>query len=96
MDITNELVEHLENLAKLKLAEKEVENLKKDMASILDYMKLLDEVNVEGYEAMRSPVKENMKPREDVPIPSDPSKILREAPKLEKNLIKVSSIHATK
>ncbi|WP_456400874.1 Asp-tRNA(Asn)/Glu-tRNA(Gln) amidotransferase subunit GatC [Mesoaciditoga sp.] len=94
MKITNELIEHLENLAKIKLEANEVERIKKDMEDILNYMKLLDEVNVDGYDAMRSPVEMNMEPREDRPIPFDSSKILKEAPKLENNLIPVSSIHA--
>jgi len=94
MEITDELVKHLENLAKLELKDDEVEKLKKDMENILEYMKLLDEVKVDEYEPMKSPIEESMRPREDVPLPFDPSKILKEAPRLEKNLIPVSSIHA--
>ena len=94
MEITNELIVHLERLAKIKLEEKEVEKIKKDMENILEYMKLLDEVDVQGFEPMRSPVEVKMEPRQDLPIPFDSSKILKEAPKLEDNLIPVSSIHA--
>ncbi len=93
MKITDDLVEHLENLAKLKLKDEEVESLKKDMESILEYMRLLDDVNVEEYEAMRSPFEEEMKPRQDEVRAFDASKVLKEAPNLQDGLIKVSSIH---
>ncbi len=93
MKITDDLVEHLENLAKLKLKDEEVESLKKDMESILEYMRLLDDVNVEEYEAMRSPFEEEMKPRQDEVREFDASKVLKEAPNLQDGLIKVSSIH---
>ncbi len=94
MQINRELVRHLENLSKLRLKDDEIERIKKDMMDILEYMKLLDEVDVSGYQAMTSPIESPLKLREDRPIKFDASKILKEAPKLENNLIPVSSIHA--
>lgn len=94
MQITLKLVEHLEKLAKLRLKDDEVERIKKDMADILEYMKLLDEVDVSGYQGMTSPIETSLELREDQAIKFDASKILKEAPRLENNLIRVSSIHA--
>ncbi len=94
MQITDELVEHLETLAKLRLKDNEIERIKKDMTDILEYMKLLDEVDVSGYQAMTGPVESPLELREDRATKFDASKILKEAPKLENNLIPVSSIHA--
>lgn len=94
MQITLELVEHLEKLAKLRLKDDEIERIKKDMVDVLEYMKLLDEADVSGYQAMTSPIETSLELREDLPIKFDASKILKEAPRLENNLIRVSSIHA--
>lgn len=91
--ITDELIEHLGKLAKLRLKREEIESLKVDMESILEYMKLLDDVDAKRYEAMRGPFEEEMKPRKDEVRPFEASKVLKGAPNLQDNLIKVSSIH---
>ncbi len=93
MQITDELVEHLERLSKLKLKKEEIESLKKDMENILEYVKLISEANVSGYEAIRGPFENNMVPRKDEVKEFDSSKVLKEAPSMENGLLKVSSLH---
>ncbi|BBJ27400.1 Asp-tRNA(Asn)/Glu-tRNA(Gln) amidotransferase subunit GatC [Athalassotoga saccharophila] len=94
MEITDELVEHLERLSKLKLREEEIEKMKKDMKEILEYMKLLDEVDVEGYSPLFTPIEDPMRLRKDEPVTEDPSKILELVPRLKGDFISVPSIYA--
>lgn len=95
MEITNELIKHLESLAKIRLKEDEVSKIKKDMSDILEYMKMIDEVDVSGYEPMRSPVENALELRKDVPVNFDASKIMKQVPKIKNGLIQVSSISST-
>lgn len=94
MDINDELMEHLENLSKLKLKESEIEKMKIDMNEILEYMKLLDEANVEAYEPMITPIEEPMTPRKDTSYQQDPSKLLDLVPHLKDDLVLIPSIYA--
>ncbi|PLV59007.1 Asp-tRNA(Asn)/Glu-tRNA(Gln) amidotransferase subunit GatC [Thermotoga sp. KOL6] len=57
--VTKELVLHLENLARLELSEEQRQSLMKDFQEILDYVELLNEVEVEGVEPMYTPVENN-------------------------------------
>jgi len=95
VEITNELIEHLENLAKIRLKESEVSRIKKDMSDVLEYMKMIDEVDVSGYEPMRSPVENPLELREDTPVRFDASEIMKQVPKIKNGLIQVSSISRT-
>jgi len=45
--ISKEQVKHIAKLARLSLSEKEVEKFQKQLGDILDYIKILDELNVE-------------------------------------------------
>lgn len=92
MEITNKLIKHLENLAKIQLKEEEVEKIKRDMANILEYMKMIDEVDVSKYDPMRSPLEESLRLREDVSKNSDAAEIMKQVPRIEDGLIRVSSI----
>ncbi len=94
MEITDELVEHLEKLSKLKLKVKEIEKMKKDMKEILEYMKLLDEVDVQGYSPLFTPIENPMKLRKDEFVAEDPSKILELVPRLKGDFVSVPSIYA--
>ena len=48
--ISKEQVKHIAKLAKLSLTEKEVEKFQKQLGDTLDYINVLDELNVEGVE----------------------------------------------
>lgn len=94
MEITDELVDHLEKLSKLKLKNEEVEKMKKDMKEILEYMKLLDELDVKGYEPLFTPIEEPMKLRKDETAREDAKRILELVPRLRDNFVSVPSIYA--
>ena len=71
--VTRELLHHLQDLARIGLTEKEREKLKEDLQKILDYMRMLDEVNVEGVQPMYTPVegKAPLRKDEEVRFPSE-------------------------
>ena len=46
--ISKDEVKHISNLARIGLDEKEIEKFSHDLSSILDWIKQLDEVDVEG------------------------------------------------
>ncbi len=52
MSITNEQIEHIAKLSKLKFSDKEKETFNKEFNDILLYIEQLQEVDVEGVEPM--------------------------------------------
>jgi aspartyl-tRNA(Asn)/glutamyl-tRNA(Gln) amidotransferase subunit C len=92
--ITNELIEHLEDLSKLELTDAEIEKMKIDMAEILEYMKMLDGIDVKGYNPAFTPIKASIELRKDLPHFEDPSRILELIPKMKDKLVSVPSIYA--
>ena len=48
--LTDKEIEHIANLARIKLGEKEKEGLKKDLSSILDYINKLNKVGTKNVE----------------------------------------------
>ena len=50
--LTNKEVEHIANLARIKLSEREKEKFKKELSSILDYVKKLNELDTERVEPL--------------------------------------------
>ena len=71
--ISDETIEYVGILAKLELSDEDYENAKKDMASMLDYIDKLGELDTEGIEPMSHifPVQNVM--REDVVTNGDGS-----------------------
>lgn len=71
--ISDETIEYVGILAKLELSDEDKENAKKDMASMLDYIDKLGELDTEGVEPMSHifPVQNVM--REDVVTNGDGS-----------------------
>ncbi|MBS4961169.1 MAG: Asp-tRNA(Asn)/Glu-tRNA(Gln) amidotransferase subunit GatC [Clostridiales bacterium] len=66
MVITDDMIEYIAKLAKLRLEENEKESAKEELGKIIDYMDVLNQVDTEGIEAMSHafPVKNVF--REDV------------------------------
>ncbi|MFO0977785.1 MAG: Asp-tRNA(Asn)/Glu-tRNA(Gln) amidotransferase subunit GatC [Planctomycetaceae bacterium] len=64
MDIAD--VRKVANLARLSLTEEELESSRQQLGAILDYVRLLDEVNLEGVSPMPHPVPMSNVFREDV------------------------------
>ncbi len=62
---SEQLLKHLEDLSRLKLKDEERLDLKKDIEDILQYMTLLDELELDVDE-MVSPIEKSLEPREDV------------------------------
>lgn len=52
MDINNETINHLADLAKLEFSEVEKEDLKTNLGRILSYCEKLNEVNTDGVEPL--------------------------------------------
>lgn len=50
--ITDQTIEYVSILAKLELSQEEIEQAKKDMSSMLDYIDKLNELDTEGVEPM--------------------------------------------
>lgn len=52
MDINNETIDKLADLAKLEFNEEEKENLKKDLSRILSYIESLNQIDTDGVEPL--------------------------------------------
>jgi len=50
--ITKKEVKHIAGLARIGVSEKEIEKFSKDLSAVLDWVRELQEVNVEGIEPM--------------------------------------------
>jgi aspartyl-tRNA(Asn)/glutamyl-tRNA(Gln) amidotransferase subunit C len=93
--ITKKEVEHLAKLARLGLSQKEMEEIQKDLSLILDYFKLLKEVNTEGIEPTSHPIlaKPYLRKDEVLKQPSEKiQKLIEMTPQKEKGYLKVKSI----
>ena len=63
--ITKKEVEHIAKLARLGLADKEIEKYRKELSSILDYIERLKEVDIKNVEPTSHPVRVDNVMRED-------------------------------
>ena len=100
--LTEKEVEHIANLARIKLTEKEKEKFKKELSSILDYVKKLSELDTENVEplyqvtgiinALRTD-----EYRKDFEMDEKLNeKLIGQAPASEKRFIKVKSVLSRK
>lgn len=69
--ITDETIDYVGILAKLELSVEEKEQAKKDMANMLDYIDMLNELDTEGVEPMSHVFPVNNVFREDVVVNGD-------------------------
>jgi aspartyl-tRNA(Asn)/glutamyl-tRNA(Gln) amidotransferase subunit C len=84
MSVDAATVRRIAHLARIAVAEEEVENLKGELNSILAFVEQLSEVNVDGVEPMTSVTPMAMKKRPDVVTDGGiPDDILRNAPASE-------------
>ncbi|PNS01552.1 aspartyl/glutamyl-tRNA amidotransferase subunit C [Petrotoga mexicana DSM 14811] len=56
MEINKELIKKLKKLSNIELSPSEEEKIKKDLNDLLEYLKILDEIDVDEVEEMISPV----------------------------------------
>ncbi|MFW6283263.1 MAG: Asp-tRNA(Asn)/Glu-tRNA(Gln) amidotransferase subunit GatC [Minisyncoccales bacterium] len=90
-----EEIKHIADLAKLNFEEEKENKILEEVASILDYMEILKEVDVTGIKPMgHVHEKENVLRRDKVVnVPQDvKDKILKSAPDLKDNHFKVNTI----
>jgi aspartyl-tRNA(Asn)/glutamyl-tRNA(Gln) amidotransferase subunit C len=93
--INKKEIERIAKLARLKLKEEEIEGFSKDLSSIIDYVDMLNEVDVDGIEplshihdvknVMREDIRANQ-PQEVI------DKLIELAPDKESDSVKVKSI----
>lgn len=88
--ITDETIEYVGILAKLELSPEEKERAKKDMANMLDYIDMLNELDTEGVEPMSHVFPVNNVFREDVVVNGDDREnMLANAPEQKDGCYKV-------
>lgn len=88
--ISDETIEYVGILAKLELSADEKEQAKKDMASMLDYIDKLNELDTEGVEPMSHVFPVNNVFREDVVTNGDDREnILKNAPEKKDGMFNV-------
>lgn len=79
--ITDETIDYVGILAKLELSQEEKEQAKKDMANMLDYIDMLNELDTDGVEPMSHVFPVHNVFREDVVVNGDDrNHILKNAP----------------
>lgn len=91
--ITREQVQHIAKLARIQLKEEEIQKFQTDLAAVLDYFNVLNEVDVQGVEPMtHSVVLKNVK-RKDEPRRSKVEvELIEMAPASQDGFLKVKSI----
>ncbi len=92
--ISREQIKHLAKLARLKLSEEEIESLAEDLSKILNYVKKIEELNLENIEPLTSII-DKLEFREDEEKERDSEereKIINNFPQKENNYLKVPKI----
>ena len=93
MSVDDKTVRRIAHLARIAVAEDEVEHLKDELNGILAFVEQLQEVKVEGVEPMTSVTPMAMKKREDVVTEGgDVDAVLRNAPATENNYFLVPKV----
>ena len=65
MSIDKDTVKHISKLAKISLDEKKIENLSKDLSSIMKFIERLNELNTDTTSPLTSIINASLKSRED-------------------------------
>ena len=93
MSIDATTVRRIAHLARVAVADDEVEHLRGEINSILAFVEQLSEVNVEGVEPMTSVTPMAMKKRSDVVTDGgDADAVLRNAPAMQDNYFLVPKV----
>ncbi|MCI0341185.1 MAG: Asp-tRNA(Asn)/Glu-tRNA(Gln) amidotransferase subunit GatC [Planctomycetales bacterium] len=81
MRVTADLVAHVAALARLRLGPEEAEAYRRHLEALLEYVRVVETVDVTGVEPSPYPFEIALPLREDVPVPPLPrEEILRNAP----------------
>jgi len=93
MSISKKDIEYSAQLARLELSEKEKGKFFKQLSSILDYFKKLQELNLEGVEPIYQVTGQENVVREDEVLNKDDRKnLLKGVPDREEGFIRVRSV----
>jgi aspartyl-tRNA(Asn)/glutamyl-tRNA(Gln) amidotransferase subunit C len=93
MSVDAKTVRRIAHLARIAVAEDEVEHLQGELNAILDFVDQLSEVDVSGVEPMTSVTPMVMKKRADVVTDGgDSDAVLRNAPASERNYFLVPKV----
>jgi aspartyl-tRNA(Asn)/glutamyl-tRNA(Gln) amidotransferase subunit C len=93
MSVDATTVRRVAHLARIAVADDEVEHLKDELNAILAFIEQLSEVNVEGIEPMTSVMPMEMKTREDVVTDGEiPDMIVQNAPLREDHFFVVPKV----
>jgi len=93
--ISKQEVKHIAKLARLGLTEKEIEKMRKELGSILDYMEKLKGVDISKVEPTTHSIELENVTREDKvesESPEERKRIIELAPKTKEGYFKVKSI----
>ena len=93
MSVDAATVRRIAHLARIAVAEEEVEHLRAELNAILAFVEQLSELDVSGVDAMTSVTPMEMKKRPDVVTEGgDPASILQNAPATEDNFFLVPKV----
>jgi len=93
MSVDAETVRRIAQLARIKVAEGEIDHLQGELNAILAFVEQLSEVDVEGIEPMTSVIPMQMKKRPDVVTDGgDPKAVLKNAPAREGDFFLVPKV----
>jgi aspartyl-tRNA(Asn)/glutamyl-tRNA(Gln) amidotransferase subunit C len=93
MSIDAATVRRIAHLARIAVADEEVEHLKGEINAILDFVEQLSEVDVAGVEPMTSVTPMQMKKRQDVVTAGgDAEAVLKNAPATQDNYFLVPKV----
>jgi aspartyl-tRNA(Asn)/glutamyl-tRNA(Gln) amidotransferase subunit C len=93
MSVDAMTVRRIAHLARIAVADDEVEHLKGELNAILSFIEQLSEVNVEGVEPMTSVIPIIMKKRQDVVTDGEiPDQIIKNAPAAEDHFFVVPKV----
>lgn len=93
MSVDADTVKRIGRLARIKIEDGDVDKLKDELNTILDFVEQLSEVNVEGVEAMTSVAPMALRRREDAIADGGyPDKIVANSPITEDNFFMVPKV----
>lgn len=93
MSIDKDTVKRVARLARLSVTEDEAESLKGELNSILDWVEMLNEVDVDNVSPLTSVVTQEMKKRDDVISDGNyADKVVNNAPISEDNYFMVPKV----
>jgi len=93
--ISKKTINHLIKLANLKLSREEAKKLQKDLTATLEYVKKLEEIDIEGVLPTSHPIKTENVLREDEPQKKELKEInelIQMAPKKKNGYVKTKRI----